>query len=214
MTLQEKLDIECSIPKIIGITGYIGSGKSIVSRILRCNGFSVYDCDSAAAWLMNNDISVKQQLIEILGEKCYQINGMLDRIYVSKIIFGDDNMRMRINSIVHKAVSNDFKQFVENKTDKVFIESAILATSGLYKVCNEIWIVDAPENIRLLRVMERNHFSEQEVRKRMLAQKDELIGLPEDKIIVIENDGYREILEKIITLLYSTKCQLEYSFNL
>lgn len=186
--------------EIIGIAGNIGAGKSVVSRILRCNGFHVYDCDMEASSLMSRDHSLQMSLKEILGEKCYQADGSLDKAYVSSKIFCDEYMRGRVNNVVHEAVRNDFSRLANDIEGKIFVESAVMATSGLSEICDSIWLVNASVETRLNRVMLRNNMSEQEVMKRMAAQAGELSGLPQEKVVVIENDEGSEVLGKVLQL--------------
>lgn len=186
--------------EIIGIAGNIGAGKSIVSRILRCNGFFVYDCDSEASLLMNGYGALRAKLIEILGDSCYNDDGSLDKHYVSSKIFGDDAVRGRVNSVVHEAVRGHFLSKAMEREGKVFVESAVMSTSGLDKICREIWFVDASEETRLRRVMRRNRLSEKEVRGRMETQRMELSRLPSDKVVIIENDDDSLLLERVLRL--------------
>lgn len=188
------------ICEIIGIAGNIGAGKSIVSRILRCNGFHVYDCDMEASSLMNHDYSLRTSLKEILGEECYQADGSLDKAYVSSKIFCDEYIRGRVNKVVHEAVRNDFRRLANEKGGKIFVESAVMVTSGLSEICDSIWLVNASVETRLRRVMLRNNMSEQEVRGRMAAQSGELSGLPREKVVVIENDEGSEVLGRVLQL--------------
>lgn len=189
--------------EIIGIAGNIGAGKSVVSRILRCNGFFVYDCDQEASSLMNGNETVQSKLIEILGDKCYTDDGNIDKRYVSSKIFSDDVLRGKVNSVVHEAVRAHFLGKAQEERGKVFVESAIMSTSGLDKICREIWFVDASERTRLTRVMLRNNLSENEVRGRMETQKGELSSLPADKVVIIENDDNSLVLERVLGIAFN-----------
>ncbi len=185
-------------PVIIGITGGIGSGKSVVSRILRLNGYRVYDCDSEAKRLMEHDAEVIMALTALLGKETYQQDERgedirLNRSYVASRIFTDDRLRTEVNSVMHKAVSEDFMRFAHETEGTVFCETAILATSHMDALCDRIWIVTAPEEERIERVKARNGLSEHEIRQRIESQADEFSQLPEDKILIIMN-GDRDML--------------------
>lgn len=203
-----------SVCEIIGIAGNIGAGKSIVSRILRCNGFFVYDCDREAASLMNGSEDLQAKLIEILGYSCYQDDGSLDKRYVSSKIFNDDILRSRVNSVVHEAVRNHFMTKAGERCGKVFVESAIMSTSGLDKMCAEIWFVDASEEIRLRRVMLRNSLSEKEVMERMETQRMELSRLPSEKVVIIENDDDSRLLERVLRLAFNNPESIDFEIPL
>ncbi|MDE6792603.1 MAG: dephospho-CoA kinase, partial [Muribaculaceae bacterium] len=127
--------------KKIGITGGIGAGKSIVSRLLRLKGFTVYDCDSAARSLMEQDPEVRDALTKLLGQDAFRDNH-LNRQFVAERIFGDKDLRERVNKVVHKAVIEDFLRMTEREEGTVFIESAIPVTGGLVPLMDEIWVVE------------------------------------------------------------------------
>ena len=198
-------------PKIIGITGGIGSGKSVVSRILRLKGFRVYDCDSEARRLMETHPDVISRIIGILGEEAYKASTPataernsakreLDRAYVASRIFSDDGLRHKVNSVVHKAVADDFLDFARRwhaKGNWVFCETAILATSHMDEICDEIWLVSASEEERIARVMARNGISAEEVKLRMESQTLEFSLLPKGKICEIYNGDGDMLLPQI-----------------
>lgn len=186
--------------RIIGIAGNIGAGKSVVSRILRCNGFIVYDCDREASLLMNNDEALRLSLEKILGKDCYLPDGSLNKTYVSSKIFCDDALRCSVNEVVHEAVRNDFMKMATHAGNELFVESAVMSTSGLCDICDGIWLVAASEETRLRRVMLRNNMPEQEVRKRMDSQAGEIAALPSEKVVVIENDQGSEVLRRVLQL--------------
>lgn len=187
--------------EIIGITGGIGSGKSVVSRILRLNGLLVYDCDMEARILMENDGEIRKDLITLLGEETYDSLGLLNRPFVSSRIFSDNSLRDGVNAIVHAAVRKHFMRFRLESDSTVFCESAILATSGLDLFCNRIWLVNAPEIIRIERVKQRNGLKEPEIIRRIKSQEKEIELLPSEKIDIIDNSGDVSILERITALL-------------
>lgn len=188
--------------EVIGITGGIGVGKSVVSRILRLKGYPVYDCDMEARRLMENNPEVIASLIELLGDDIYTPGGRLDRQRMSQLIFSDDAAREGVNGIVHAAVRDDFKRWtIESDSQEVFVESAILATSGMDDLCSQIWIVDAPVPTRIERVMKRNGMREQDVMERIAVQTREIDSLPLSKCVVIDNGGDSSVLEQIVGLL-------------
>lgn len=186
---------------IIGITGSIGSGKSVVSRILRCNGFMVYDCDSRARWLMENDEKVRHSLKLKFGEQIYNEKGLLDRKLMAALIFGDKDTRNYVNSVVHEAVRNDIMKIRREIDGDLFIESAILATGGISPFCDKIWIVTAPENLRVKRIEARDNLNRKEILDRMEVQKKELNSLKKESSIVLENDDTHQLLSKVLYLI-------------
>lgn len=189
--------------RVIGITGGIGAGKSVVSRILRLKGFRVYDCDTEARRLMEQSEGLRRCLTEILGEEAYK-GGSLDRQFVASRIFAFEELRREVNSVVHKAVAEDFRKASSLGDATVFVESAILATSGMAGDCSEIWVVDAPEEIRIERVVARNGMARGAILDRMETQREEFSGLSRDKIRILANDGMTPLLPAIGRLLGET----------
>ena len=184
----------------IGITGGIGAGKSVVSRILRCNGFMVYDCDFKAKYLMCHNRNVKEELIRFFGDGIYNANGQLEKQKLAHLIFNDERAKNQVNSIVHKAVRIDIEREKNDYPDLFFIESAILATSHLDKLCTCIWIVDASSEVRVKRVTLRDKLNLSQIQKRMDIQKDELDRLKGDCIVILNNDGEAPLLSKVLKM--------------
>lgn len=167
--------------EIIGITGGIGSGKSVVSRIMRLRGFGVYDCDYRAHLLMDADISLHRDMKNCLGDDVINCDGSINRSAVAAHIFGNgidshgaQRKRKWLNGKVHTAVRDDFCRWTEEDACNRFIESAILHEGELARFCDSIWIVDAPKEIRIGRVCQRSGMHSEEVQKRIDSQKNEL----------------------------------------
>lgn len=188
-------------PLVVCITGGIGSGKSVVSRVLRLNGYKVYDCDSEAKILMESDPNVRTGIIKILGNSAFDRNGKLDRRYIASIIFSDAEKRKEVNRIVHEAVRRDFERFVKKQNDIVFCETAIPVSSHLNEDCDEIWLVEAPETLRVERVAHRNGLSDKEIRERMRSQEEEFDKITVFQKRIIDNGGSTPLLPQIFKKL-------------
>lgn len=197
---------------IIGITGGIGSGKSVVSRILRLQGYEVYDCDSEARLIMERSAEIRESLTERFGKEAVNHEGTLNRRHIADRVFGNSEELKWLDSIVHKAVREDVVRRRELKSEgdlslpddvsaPLFVESAILSTSGLAGMCSEIWLVDAPEEVRLERAMGRDGAARQEIMRRMAAQRKETDALAEYRVCRIDNSGGRSLLGQIGRLL-------------
>lgn len=188
--------------RVIGLTGGIGAGKSVVARILRLRGWQVYDCDSRAKALMDEDEILHAEIAQRLGHECVAADGSLVRPAIANRIFADQDAREWLNSRVHALVESDVKGFVESHKSNIplFVEAALFRSSGLWRQCDSIWIVDAPEEIRIKRVVERSGLNPAEIRARMDSQKQEFdfCGLlPESSVRVIINDGCTPLLPQI-----------------
>ena len=182
---------------LIGLTGGIGSGKSVISKELRCMGYDVYDTDSEAKRLIVEDVQVHQQIEALLGAEVYE-GGVYRTHIVADKVFADQSLLTRLNAIVHPAVKADILRWAQTLTTTLslkggrdrrplFLECAILYTAHLDDICDKVVVVTAPENIRLERVMERDHSDVNKVVARMRAQKVEMDLERAD--IVVNNDG-------------------------
>lgn len=177
--------------RIIGIAGGIGSGKSVLSRILRLKGYDVYDCDSRAKVLMSASEEIMHQLRMWCGDCVISDDGALCRAELARQIFSDQELRGKVNKLVHRCVLDDFKSWCSQRVYRlVFVESAVMVTSGLDRLCDRIFLVTAPEHVRVVRAMQRDGCSRQQALSRVEAQKnEEQLLLQDPKTIALANDG-------------------------
>ena len=200
---------------IIGITGGIGSGKSVIAQQLRQMGYSVYDTDSEAKRLIVEDAHVRKQITSLFGEEVYK-DGVYQTSLVAQRVFANKGLLAQLNAIVHPAVRADILRWVQTytrpkdanpreatqpahsthnlpkATTPCFIECAILYQAGFDSLCDKVVAVTAPEEIRLERVIARDHSDINKVRARMRAQEAEKDVQRAD--IVVNNDGTTPIL--------------------
>lgn len=178
---------------MIGICGGIGSGKSVVSRILRLRGEPVYDCDLEAKRIMDSSAEVLAALNERYGDAVCPPGGPIHRPELARRVFGSDEERLWLNSLVHRLVREDVGHWHSERTaegqPRCFVESAILASSGLAAMCGEVWMVVAPEDVRVARTMIRDDISEEAIRARIRSQKEEEKLLQTSGIPVREIDN-------------------------
>lgn len=183
--------------KLIAISGGIGSGKSVVSHILRLLGYGVYDCDSRAKSLMNRSTEVKQELREAFGDDVITPNETINREVLSEIIFGDADALKKVNAIVHPRVVAEILELASKCSDEYFFfETALPQESGLDKVADAVWLVTAPEEQRIERVQKRNGFSRQQVIARIASQ--DYSNIQNDRIEYIINDENESLIRQII----------------
>lgn len=187
--------------KLIAIAGGIGSGKSVVSSILRVIGYSVYDCDSEAKRLMNESCEIKDDLISNFGEESILSNGSINTAHISKVVFNNPQALKILNSIVHPRVKDDvLKKVNECAGNVMFIESAILLQSNLLDIIDGVWLVDAPENVRIERVIKRNSMSEADVKRRISAQSGQDYSVLQSCKTIV-NDDKEAILPQVLKLV-------------
>ena len=175
---------------IIGITGGIGSGKSVISKELRRMGYEVYDTDSEAKRLIVENVQIRRNIEDLLGKEVYKDNVYQTQIVASKV-FANKSLLVQLNTIVHPAVREDIlsrtQDFINNTTSLYFIECAILYTAHLDDICDKVVAITAPEAIRLERTIARDSSDKDEVRARMRMQDVEHDIQRAD--IIINNDG-------------------------
>lgn len=188
---------------LIAISGGIGAGKSVVSKILRAMGYQVYDCDAEAKRIIDSNDNLKTSIDREVARGCLRHDGTVDRRLLADVVFSDSEKLAKLNSLVHSAVIDDIRKWHHdnNKPRKpMFVETAILYQSGIDQMVDEVWEVEASEETRVVRVMCRNNLSAEEVRARINAQMF-VPGKYHEHISVIDNDGSRAILPQIISLL-------------
>lgn len=191
--------------KVIGLTGGIGSGKSYVAQILRSMGYAVYDSDSRAKALYDEDLGLRRELVQRWGANLYdEHTGRLHRQRLAEIIFTDQEALTQVNALVHPRVRADFKAWIEKQKEQAaavcFIESAIILGSPLEQMIDELWGVVADEALRLKRAMGRDATTEAAVRSRMARQVDQ-DSLKSRADFLINNDDNIPLLPQIIARL-------------
>ena len=158
--------------KIAGITGGIGSGKSIVSKILEINGIRVFNTDIAARIIYDISQTVREKLTARFGPELYQPYGVLNRSMLASLIFDHPENLAFVNSVVHPAVEADFLEWkTEQEGEKwIGIESALLFESGFNRLIDISIHVSAPLEIRIRRVQKRDNWDRETVLSRVRHQ--------------------------------------------
>lgn len=161
---------------IIGITGGIGSGKSVFSKIVRALGYCVYDSDKRAKEIMVQDGSVVMQIKSLLGENAYIEGGedgkiALNREFVASKIFNDKGLLLEINRVVHPAVKRDIDRWAEAQgVEILFVESAILIESDFIEFMDYSINIESPLELRVKRVVARDGANRESVLQRISNQ--------------------------------------------
>lgn len=187
----------------IGITGGIGSGKSVVSRLPEIAGVPVYISDVESKRLTAVDPLIRRELTALLGEEIY-IGEELNKSLLASYIFGNPEHARKVNGIIHPRVRTDFQQWAGRHKSYpiVGIESAILVEAGFASEVDAIVMVYAPEEVRIARAMQRDAASRELVERRVRSQMDD-----EEKRkyadFVIVNDGNTPLIPQISALITS-----------
>lgn len=186
--------------KSIGVTGGIGSGKSIVCKIFEVMGYPVFYADIEAKKCMVEDAELVLGVKKLLGEKAY-INGELNRPFVAEQIFSNSEMKAKMDALVHPAVYRAFDHWQKQQTaDLIFNESALLFETGSHARFDEVILVVADLETRLARVMKRDQVDKEAVIARIQHQM-----LDEHKLkmnpYVIENDSHQMLIPQILEFI-------------
>ncbi len=185
-----------SAPQVIAITGGIGSGKSVVSRVVASMGFPVYDCDSRARRLQDSDPEMRRRIAEEVTPEALNPDGTLNRPALGQCVFANPDKLLRLNEIVHGAVAADLRaEIARCRGPLFFVETAILYESGFDRMVDAIWEVTAPEELRISRVMARNGLTVAEVKARIDVQRP--AGANPSHYLII-NDGETPVLPQIL----------------
>ncbi|WP_294203824.1 dephospho-CoA kinase [uncultured Chryseobacterium sp.] len=189
-------------PKIIGLTGGIGSGKTSVARFIEECGFPVYYSDDRAKDIVNENEDLKARIKKLLGNAAYDTNGLYDRKYVAEKVFNDKDLLEGLNEIIHPAVRSDFEEWVKvQKKYLIFKETALLFELKLNRECYKSVLVTAEDNIRMKRVMDRDGKTYREVQAIMEKQMPEKDKIKLADCIIYNNtnlEDLKEHTEKVI----------------
>ncbi len=189
-------------PMQIGITGGIGSGKSLVCRIFNCLGVSVYDADSRAKSVMTTDGILVMQIKKEFGGLSYHADGSLNRNYLAKTVFNNPERLEVLNKLVHPRVGEDYQSWLEEHKDEHYVlkEAALLYESGSYKLLDKIIVVHAPETMRIARVKQRDpHRSEQDIKTIIHNQWNDEVKLKQADFVVL-NDETKLVIPQVLVL--------------
>jgi dephospho-CoA kinase len=183
----------------VGVTGGIGSGKSVVCQVFKTLGIPVFNADDAAHYLMENDTTLVQGIQWLLGDEVYE-NGKLNREKVSAVIFQDPEKLKQLNNLVHPAVigyGNAWMQ--EQLTPYAIKEAAIFYESGSYKDVDVMVGVYAPQELRIKRTMERSNMTREKVLSIIAQQMNDDVKMKLCNY-VITNDDATPLLPQVLKI--------------
>lgn len=189
----------------LAVVGGIGSGKSVVSRMLGIMGVPVYDCDSRAKELMVSDPFIVKELKRMFGDECYDADGGLNRKYLASRIFVDEKNTKRVNALVHPVVKKDFCSWANvQKAPVVAVETALLYESGMVDVVDKVLLVWTEKETAIRRTMQRSGMTREHVLNRMQKQMstDDLLLLTDYSIY---NGGDNAVMPDVVELLEELK---------
>lgn len=189
-------------PLQIGITGGIGSGKSLVCKVFQSLGVPVYDADSHAKILMTTDGILVDQIKKEFGTLSYDAKGGLNRKYLSEAVFNNEAKLQKLNALVHPRVALDYDRWLAENKESAYVikEAALLFEAGSSELLDKIIVVTAPEKMRITRVLKRDtQRKESEVVKIIRNQMAE-----EEKLkradFIIQNNETELVIPQVLKL--------------
>jgi len=184
--------------KKVGVTGGIGSGKSLVCKIFRCLNVPVFSADDEAKALLETDSEIRLVLTGFFGKELY-LSGKLNKQMLSDIIFNDRKNLEIVNNAIHPAVLERFTEWCtcQTKSAYVIMEAAIIFETGTDSFLDKVVNISAPEAIRIERVSKRDSVSKEKVIERINNQFTEKERKKMADINLV-NDGKIMLLPQVL----------------
>ncbi|MBK9401827.1 MAG: dephospho-CoA kinase [Bacteroidetes bacterium] len=184
-----------------GVTGGIGSGKSIVCHLFSMLGIPVYNADQSAKMLMERDDTLKNDIRVLIGTEAYLEDETLNRSYLAAQVFNNEQLLLELNKLVHPAVMKDYTNWLmdHSKSAYTLLEAAIMMETGIHKELDAVIVVDAPEPLRIARVKNRDGRSEVEIKEILSRQwrSEERIKYAS---FVVENDDKNLVIPQMLEI--------------
>lgn len=193
-------------PVLLGVTGGIGTGKSLVCKILSTFGYPVYNADDRAKELMNESIIIREKIIDLLGNEAYSDHS-INRQFIASKVFKDSELLKKLNAIVHPEVGKDFQSWVNGNGEKEILikEAALLVEAGSYRQLDYLIVVSSPIDIRIERILSRDPQRSKDEVEAIIAKQMNSKELEEYADFVLLNDEENSVLTQIRGILDSIK---------
>ena len=192
---------------VIGLTGGIGTGKSVVTRLLQALGAKVINADQVGHEAYQPDSESWIEVVKAFGEDILQPNREIDRQKLGAIVFGDPDQLTKLNQIMHPRMARIVSERIESLRGQgakvVVVEAALLFEAGWDSLVDEVWATDSPVETVIERLQARNGMSAEEVLKRIDSQMDRSERLRRSQVIV-DNGGDVANLESTVGKLWRT----------
>lgn len=192
--------------RIIGLTGGIGAGKSTVSDYLRNKGYVILDADQIAHEITEKGNPVLKKIAETFGAEMIMDDGNLDRKKLASVVFSNQEKKEQLEEITTKRVVEIIGERLDElrqhgNYDIIFVDAPLLFESGADKLTELVWMVTADDEVRIARVMERDHASREEVVRRIANQMDNHEKIRRAQEVIDNSQGKEELYQQIEELL-------------
>lgn len=200
--------------KIIGLTGGIATGKSQVSSILSELGAMVIDADIVAREVVQKGLPAWQQLKDTFGEEYFLSNGELNRRKLGQLVFSHPDELAKLNSITHPAIKakieeriNDLK--VQGYNGIVVVDAALLLEAGWETMVDQVWVVDAPMEKRIERLMNRDNLTRDQALSRINSQMSQQERIAKADKIIYNNSDIDSLREQVLRIWHETLKEID-----
>lgn len=200
--------------KIIGLTGGIATGKSQVSSILSELGAMVIDADIVAREVVQKGLPAWQQLKDTFGEEYFLSNGELNRRKLGQLVFSHPDELAKLNSITHPAIKakieeriNDLK--VQGYNGIVVVDAALLLEAGWETMVDQVWVVDAPMEKRIERIMKRDNLTRDQALSRINSQMSQQERIAKADKIIYNNSDIDSLREQVLRIWHETLKEID-----
>ena len=190
--------------KVIGLTGPIGSGKSLASAILAGLGACIVNADLIAREITAPGLPATREIAAVFGPDYFTADGQLDRTLLGMEIFSNKASRKKLNRITHPriyaAAREEISRLRQQAVPFICLEAAILLEIGLDQLCDEVWLISAKREEILKRVALRDNLNQKEIEARLLAQASPKELAAKANRIIFNNqepEDFKRNLEKI-----------------
>jgi dephospho-CoA kinase len=185
---------------LVGLTGGIGSGKSLVSKIFACLGVPVYEADSRAKWLLTHNEALKEAICQLLGKEAYQLDGSYNRAWVASQVFGNQAKLQALNGLVHPVVFADGDEWVKANAQQPYLIYEAALIKGGNKRFDKMILVYAPTEMRMARTLKRDpQRNENEIRAIINKQTSDEEWLSTSNY-VIYNDDSKLVIPQVMAI--------------
>lgn len=184
----------------VGITGGIGSGKSVVAELMQVMGIPVYNADNKSKKILETNPRIQDKLKKLLGDDIFR-DGILNKPLMASLIFNNPELLSHTNSIIHPAVLQDFEAWSNTQTSAIVAcESALVFESGINRLLNSVITVSAPLELRIKRATSRDNADENQIRNRIKNQMPEEEKAKRSDFVLV-NDGEKAIIPQLHRIL-------------
>lgn len=173
----------------LGVTGGIGSGKTTVCKVFAVLGIPVFSADTEAKRIQDSDRDLQIKINSLAGKDLFA-SGKLDRTEMAKLIFRDSDLLAKVNSIVHPAVFEYFREWLKKQDSPYAVmEAAILFESGAYRMMDRIVTVVTPMEERIERLVKGNKLTREQVTERIKNQIDDESRIKRSDYVIFNSEN-------------------------